>query len=176
MCLTKLANNITVLGGTIMEGKINKKMLHMAPKPLEQVAISSEMVHDLDRLMVEEVTGHLRNIEQCKKMAASDCHGRLPLTEEERWVCMFNHNNISEGRGSGGSGNGDGAKKLNKPPKLDPDGKPIRCTNCVMKGHLGKDCWSNPKRGKAHVAQAEEEENTLFLVSATIDTPFIPNQ
>jgi hypothetical protein len=26
------------------------------------------------------------------------------------------------------------------------------------------------------VAQIEEEESSLFLVSATIDTPFIPNQ
>jgi hypothetical protein len=41
---------------------------------------------------------------------------------------------------------------------------------------LGKDCWSKPKKGKAHVAQTEEEESMLFLVSAAINTPFIPNQ
>jgi hypothetical protein len=41
---------------------------------------------------------------------------------------------------------------------------------------LGKDCWSKPKKGKAHVAQTEEEESSLFLISATIYTPFIPNQ
>jgi hypothetical protein len=63
MRLTGLANNIAVLGGKITEAEIVKKMLHVASEPLKQVTISIEILLDLDRLTVEEVTGHLRNIE-----------------------------------------------------------------------------------------------------------------
>jgi hypothetical protein len=63
MHLTGLANNIAVLGGKISEPEIVKKMLHAAPKPLEQVAVSIETLLDLDRISIEEVTGHLRNVE-----------------------------------------------------------------------------------------------------------------
>jgi hypothetical protein len=83
MRLTGLTNNIAVLGGKITEAEIVKKMLHVAPEPLEQVAISIETLFDLDRLTVEEVIGHLRNVEQCKKTVVSDRQGRLLLMEEE---------------------------------------------------------------------------------------------
>jgi hypothetical protein len=76
---------------------------------------------------------------------------------EEEWrAWMHNCTNASEGGGSGGGlRNSKGAKKMNKSPKLGPDGEPVRCSNCGKKGHLGKDCWSKPKKGKAHVAQTE---------------------
>jgi hypothetical protein len=98
--------------------------------------------------------------------------------EKEWWPCMRNCNNTDEGGGSDGSGgsdsglgNDDGAKKINKSPKQGPDGNLIRCSNYGKKGHLGKDCWSKPKKGKTHVAQTKEEGNSLFLVSGAIDTP-----
>jgi hypothetical protein len=52
-----------VLGGRITELEIMKKMLHVAPQPLQQVTISIETLLDLDNLTIEEVTGHLQNIE-----------------------------------------------------------------------------------------------------------------
>jgi hypothetical protein len=64
MHLAGLTNNIAVLGGKVTEGDIVRKMLHVVSEPLEQVAISIETLLDLDNLSVEEVTGHLRNIEQ----------------------------------------------------------------------------------------------------------------
>jgi hypothetical protein len=83
MRLTGLANNIAVLGGKITEPEIVKKMLHVAPEPLKQVAILIEALLDLDNLSIEEVTSHLRNVEQRKKETTSDKQGRLLLTEEE---------------------------------------------------------------------------------------------
>jgi hypothetical protein len=35
MCITGLANNINVLGGKVMKAEIVKKILHVAPEPLE---------------------------------------------------------------------------------------------------------------------------------------------
>jgi hypothetical protein len=46
-------DNIAVLGGRISKPEIIKKMLHVAPEPLEQVAISIETMLDLDRISVE---------------------------------------------------------------------------------------------------------------------------
>jgi hypothetical protein len=87
MRIIGLANSITVLGGTITKAKIVKKMLHVVPEPLEQVVISIETMLNVDTLSVEEVTSHLRNVEQQKKRSNSAvdklCH--LILTEEE-WL------------------------------------------------------------------------------------------
>jgi hypothetical protein len=82
-----------------------------------------------------------------------------------------NHKNSGKG---GGSGSGKGRKKLGKPrgrKMLGLDGEPIRCLNCGKKGHWAKDCWSKPKKGNAHLAQIEEEEPLLFLVSAAVPIP-----
>jgi hypothetical protein len=59
MRIIGLANNITVLGGMITEGDIVKKILHVAPEPLEQTTISIETLLNVNDLTVEEVTGHL---------------------------------------------------------------------------------------------------------------------
>jgi hypothetical protein len=111
MCLTRLVNNITVLGGKITETEIVKKMLHVVPAPLEQVAILIETLLDLDRLSVE-VTGHLRNVKQRKKRDNSDKQGHLLLTEEE-WVARYKNweNSNKGGRSSSGDENGDSSKK-----------------------------------------------------------------
>jgi hypothetical protein len=164
MGLTGLVNNITILGGKITELEIMKKMLHVALKPLDQVAISIKTLLDLDNLSVEEVTGHLRNVEQRKKSTAIDKQGRLLLTEEEWRAGVHNRNNGADGGGS----NDKGRKKQPEKKKDSGDGPtPVKCLNCGKKGHLPKDCWSKPKKGEAHVAQTEEEEEpSLFLVSA----------
>jgi hypothetical protein len=63
MRITALTNNITVLGGMIIEAEIVKKIMPVAPKPLEQVAISIETLLNVNDLTIEDVMGHLRNVE-----------------------------------------------------------------------------------------------------------------
>jgi hypothetical protein len=67
---------------------------------------------------------------------------------------------------AGGSG-GRKRRKKHVEKKEPTDGLALgKCQNCGKKGHWAKDCWSKPKKGKAHVAQTEEEEEpSLFLVS-----------
>ena len=75
MRITGLANSITTLGGSISETKIVKKMLQVVPDHLEQVAISIEILLDMNDLTVEEVTERLRNIEQLRnKEKAEKAH------------------------------------------------------------------------------------------------------
>jgi hypothetical protein len=59
MHLTRLTNNIVVLGGKITKPEIVKKLLHVALEALEQVAILIETLLSIDNLTIEEVTGHL---------------------------------------------------------------------------------------------------------------------
>jgi hypothetical protein len=160
MCITGLANNITVLGGTITKAEIVMKTLHVALEPLEQVAISIETLLNVNDLTVEEVTGQLQNVEQWKKKSSStvDKQGRLLLTEEE-WLSRLK---IRENSGKGGrSGSNKSGRKTNKSrdkeeAKLGIDGEPIHCLNCGKKGHWAKDCWSKPKKkDKTHLAQVE---------------------
>jgi hypothetical protein len=158
MRLIGLANNITVLGGKITELEIMKEMVHVDLKLLEQVAILIEMLLDLDILTVEEVTGHLRNVDQQKKRTASDKQGSL-LTEE--WHAHMRNRNNSD---AGSSSSRKSGKKQAEKKKDSIDGPtPGKCPNCGKKGHWAKDCWSKLKKGRAHVAQTvEEEESSLF--------------
>jgi hypothetical protein len=144
MRITGLANNIMILGGTITEAEIVKKILHVAPESLEQVTISIETLLNVNGLTVKEVTCHLQNVEQRKKKLGStvDKQRCFLLTEEEWFSRLKIHDNSGKG---GGSGSGKGEKKMNKSrgkeeAKQGADGEPIRCLNYGKKGHWAKHC------------------------------------
>jgi hypothetical protein len=59
LCILGLANQLRSLGGDLPDKKVVKKMLQSIPENLEQVAISMEMLLDLDSLSIEEAAGHL---------------------------------------------------------------------------------------------------------------------
>jgi hypothetical protein len=176
--ITGLANSINVLGGSVSEAEIVKKMLQVVPEHLEQVVISIETLLDVDAMTVEEVTGRLRNVEQRKKSASTvDNQGRLLLTQEE-WLAWLK---IRENSGNiGGSSGGNGGTKLNqaRPRQRTKDGpprkntttepRPGRCRTCGVKGHWARECpTKSKKKEKTNVVEAnEEEEPSLFLVSA----------
>ena len=50
--------------------------------------------------------------------------------------------------------------------------RPIQCLNCGKRSHLSKNCWiklrNKEKAEKAHMAQSEEDELALFMVSASV--------
>jgi hypothetical protein len=52
-----------VLGDEITDKEVVKKMLHSVPEKLEHVAISMEMLLDLNSLSIEEATDHLCVVE-----------------------------------------------------------------------------------------------------------------
>jgi hypothetical protein len=67
LLLNTVASQLRILGDDISDKEVIKKMLHVVPEKLEQVAISMETLLDLDSLSIEEAIGRLRAIKQRKK-------------------------------------------------------------------------------------------------------------
>ena len=62
--LTRLVNNLEILGDKIEEDCVVKKFLRVIPPRYSQVAISIKMLVDLQTLLVEELIGQLKAIEE----------------------------------------------------------------------------------------------------------------
>jgi hypothetical protein len=112
MRLNIVANQLRVLSDDISDKELIKKILHVVPDKLEQVAISMETLLRLDSLLIEEAVSHLRAIEQRKKLtSAKETGGRLLLTEEEWMAHMKTKDGSRSSSGTcHGGGNGGGSK------------------------------------------------------------------
>jgi hypothetical protein len=87
--LNIVASQLCVLGDDISNKEFIKKMLHIVPQKLKQVAISMETLLDLDSLSIEEAVGHMRAVEQCKKPTPAKESGSHLLLTEEEWMARM---------------------------------------------------------------------------------------
>jgi hypothetical protein len=85
--LNAVTSQLRVLGDDISDKEVIKKMLHVVPNKLKQVAISMETLLNLGSMSIEEAVGMLRAVETRKKKPslAKEGGGRLLLMEEE-WM------------------------------------------------------------------------------------------
>jgi hypothetical protein len=67
MCISTMGNQLRSFGDDLSDKKVMKKMLQSVPEHLEQVAISMEMLLDLDTLSIEEAASHLQAVENRRK-------------------------------------------------------------------------------------------------------------
>lgn len=78
-----LVNNLEILGDKIEENRVVKKFLHVVPPRYSQVAISIETLVDLQTLLVEELIGRLKAVEErYEQENTDDASGHLLLAEE----------------------------------------------------------------------------------------------
>jgi hypothetical protein len=187
--ITGLGNNLRMLGDTVSDADIVRKLLDVVPEYLEQVAVAAETLLDLNTVTVEEVTGRLRAVEQRRRKKSTptvDSQGRLLLTQEE-WMAKWKISGASGDKGSssgaGGSGGGSGGNRrpgascgrgrgnsgsarqaVGPADGLGPAKKTDKCRYCGKKGHWTKECRSR-LRDEAHLAQAEEEEEPMLNVA-----------
>ena len=71
-------------GVIIEEEEAVSKYLHFVPIKCIQIALSIEMMLDLSTLTIEDVTGHLRAVDECLEQAtAMKDSSKLLLIEEE---------------------------------------------------------------------------------------------
>jgi hypothetical protein len=178
--LTTVASQLRVLGDVVSDKEVIKKLLHIVPDNLEQVAISMEMLLDLDSLSIEEVVGHLRAVEQRKKpLPTKESGSRLLITEE--WMARIK---TRDGSGSGSNtgarstgGNNSGSKSRGNKQgtgevKKSSTGHDDVYGYCSKKGHWARECRKKKRDEEAHVhvAHGEEDKQSLLMVHT-----FVPN-
>jgi hypothetical protein len=102
------------LGDTIDEEKIVHKFLSVVPSRFVQIAFSMETLLDRATMTVEEVTGHLRAIEErMDGDQGSRSNNGQPYLTEEQWEAR-------KRQPRGGKGDDRGKKKGGQPSQASP--------------------------------------------------------
>jgi hypothetical protein len=108
---TSLTNQLWVLGDKIIDKEVIKKVIHSMLELLQQVAISIETLLDLNSMLIQVATGHLRAVEQRKKKLSGGTKDDQLLLTVEEWM---SHLKVWEGESSGGGGHRRGRDRGNR--------------------------------------------------------------
>ncbi|KAF0896337.1 hypothetical protein E2562_021872 [Oryza meyeriana var. granulata] len=152
--------------------QVVKKILHVVPKKMKQVAVAIEMLMDPNTMSVEELVGRLRVAEEPRDVdEETGGAGRLLLTEEQ-WEARRRNGKEHGGkaRRGGNARRGGGGDKGSGSHDDDGGGSSTcsgtsgrserrnrgRCFNYGVRGHLARDC-REPKKERALLADAYEE-------------------
>ncbi|WVZ83192.1 hypothetical protein U9M48_030362 [Paspalum notatum var. saurae] len=174
-----IVGGLRELGEEIKDGRVVRKVLRVVPKKWKQVAVSIEMLLDLDTMTMEELVGRLRVAEQAddKEAAAAADVGRLHLTEEQ-WEARHRQRLKERARGRDGR-HGIGNRRSrggddDRSEHDDDDASSIysgrsrrgrrsspRCFERGERGHLARQCRERKKKEAALLASTEEEPTLL---------------
>lgn len=174
--VNSLVGGLRELGEEVKDGRVVRKVLRVVPKKWKQVAVSIEMLLDLDKMSMEELVGRLRVAEDADaddakaKELATEGVGQLYLTEAQ-WEARRRQRNKERRRRGGarrGSGNGDDGdderSEANDDTSSMASGSSRRgwsrnkgqCFECGGYGHIAKFCRKKKREEKALLGDVEE--------------------
>nr|ABA97665.1 retrotransposon protein, putative, Ty1-copia subclass [Oryza sativa Japonica Group] len=166
------ANNLHTLGDEITEAEVVKKLLHVVPENLQQIAISIETLLELTRCPLKSAS--------CGRATATTSMPTAGYSTRRKngWLSSRELLLWRQWRPPGlrtWEEENNGASKETQPKSNDAGRNPGNCTYCGKRGHWAKDCRSKPKPQQAHVAQEDDEGPTLLLARAELDSvPTLP--
>jgi len=96
----------------IDEEEAFSKYLHSVPIKYIQIALSIETMLDLSTLIIEDVTGRLRAVDEHLEQATTTKDSGKLLQTEEEWVARRNFEQASSSRGGDGKRRGKDSKKI----------------------------------------------------------------
>ncbi|XP_063945046.1 uncharacterized protein LOC135151491 [Daucus carota subsp. sativus] len=144
MKLSGIVTNIRVLGETLEESSVVRKILRAVPDKFLQIASNIEQFGDMKAMTIEEVVGRLKAHEERMKGKCESGGEQLLLTQ--KWKT----------RGQGGAHGRNGGRDKNK----------IKCYNCNIFGHYASECNKPPRdreqRQEANLTQMEDDEPALL--------------
>ncbi|BBN06301.1 hypothetical protein Mp_3g19970 [Marchantia polymorpha subsp. ruderalis] len=194
MRITSLVNNLRLLGDTIDEIEVVRKMLQVVPRRFDQVAISIETLLDVGTMNVKEVTGRLRAVEQrheARRLTAEMDSRLLLSTKEEEMIRRMRRREKKTVRGGGGntSGGGFGSNSGSSRPGLSQlnrareaprkAAKGDQCHYCKKYGHWERDCRKKKRDEATNLNQAqedEEDESTLMMAQVASITSLVHDE
>ena len=113
------------------------------PAKYIQIAFSIETILDLSTLTIEDVTGHLRAVDESLEQAiAMEDNGKLLLIEEE-WATRRNSEKAASSS-HGGDGKHRG-KDSSEKKQVDPNA----CRRCGKMVHWARECPNRKQEKKA---------------------------
>ena len=128
--LQSLISKLRSHGVTIDEEEAISKYLHSMSVKYIQIALSIETMLDLSTLTIEDVTGHLRAVdERMEQATATTDSSKLLLTEEEWAARMKEKKSRKASSNRGGDGKRHG--KVSSDKKIDSNA----CRRCGKMGH-----------------------------------------
>jgi hypothetical protein len=112
--LTKIADQLAILGDVYEEETIMCKFLHALPEHFHQIAVAIETLLDLEEVSLDELVGRLKATEERMdrtkakggvepSAGGKEINGKLYFTEEQVIACLTSRLNLStDGSGTRG--------------------------------------------------------------------------
>lgn len=177
MKLYGMVTNIRVLGETVDEAYVVKKLLRAVPSKYLQIASTIEQFGNLEEMTVEETVGRLRAHDERLRgqSGQTESTGSQLLLTEEEWA----KREAQEGKllltreewiKRSGKGIADGKGRREPDSRGTRGGRDrgkVRCFSCNLLGHYASECRKS-RKGKepeleANLTQSNDEEPALLL-------------
>ncbi|KAK1696495.1 hypothetical protein QYE76_013192 [Lolium multiflorum] len=178
--LTNLVTSLATLGAPIDETQVVEKFLRVVPPRLSQIALAIETLLDTSDMSLEEVTGRLKAAEdRLESPEPAREQGKLLLTEEQWLERMKGRQGGSSSRPARGADSDDDGHHVRRVEKATTivqrlgTARDDTCRNCGRRGHWAKDC-RQPRRSRAYLAEAEEDDEEPALLMAQVCTTPAP--
>jgi hypothetical protein len=168
MRINGVVSNLRELGEKVDDSRVVQKILHVLPKKMRQVAVSIQMLCDLNTMFVEELLSRLCVAEEPDDdEEESTGHARLLLTEQQ-WEARRRKGKERVRRGeekhvdrSGGHSEDDDDASSTSSGDTRRSGRyQGRCFNCGERGHMMRSC---PRKKKERALLCEDDEEPTLL-------------